>query len=181
MIRKLSAIFAFVFMTLSLVGPSASAAVSYFPGTGGYVGKGDVQTAIGLNNSGLQNAVAGITFEYIATATYSQVCSKEVQIGGPNNRETKVISNTFKDNFAVNATVSYETKKQNQVAGFNLSPISLTSSAIPTDLCPNENSEFAALDAEGNPTQPILVESSGGLFMVYEGVYYALPNTPVIN
>jgi len=44
------------------MGLSTSISVSYFPETGGFVGKGDVQTALGWNNAQLQTNASAVKF-----------------------------------------------------------------------------------------------------------------------
>lgn len=131
----------------------AHAAVTFDATTGtGFVGKGDVQTALGLNNAQLQAQAESLTFTYSDTATYNVPCQKETA----GRKETHTLENTFKRKQTVNGTIDYDARKQNQVNGFNLKGFG----SITIDgkvACPG------GWDADGEPE---IVSTSGGVLEV---------------
>jgi hypothetical protein len=122
----------------------AGAAVTYDPATGGFAGKGDVQLALTMNNAQLQAAAESLTFTYDDTVTYLVPCKKD------NGR--LVLTNTYNRTSAVTGTVAYDSRKRNQVNGFELAPIT-NSTPVGSISCPN------GWEADGDP---VLVGSSGG-------------------
>lgn len=155
------------FAATALVAAPALAAVTFDPATGtGFVGKGDVQVALGLNNKQLQDAAAGLAFTYDATtvteATWS--CSNEHNQNVQQRRRTTTTTTS--------GVVSSVARERNQITGFQLtgfegSSVTESSDGPPLHSCPNARSTYA-LDS-GSTTEE--VSSSGGLFV--DGV--ALP------
>jgi hypothetical protein len=98
----------------------ASASVTVDPTTGiGFVGKGDVQTALGLNNAQMQAQANSLAFTYVKTDTYEIVNAWAT--GNPNNpvslnSHTVTVTTTVQ----VNDVIGYDPRHQNQVTGFNL-------------------------------------------------------------
>ena len=132
----------------------AAAAVTFDPATGtGFVGKGDVQLALGMNNAQLQAAARSLAFTYSDEATYDVPCWKEVQ----NRRETVINRKTYQRSRQVNGSVAYDVRAKNQVSGFNLIGYSSFSSTGGNLSCPS------GWEADGDP---ILVGASGGVLAV---------------
>jgi hypothetical protein len=101
----------------------AFAAVTFDPATGtGFVGKGDVQTALGLNNAQMQAQAESLEFTYVTVDTYQVVNAWAT--GNPDNpvslnSHTATVTTTV----SVNSTVAYDprqVKGQKQFTGFNL-------------------------------------------------------------
>jgi hypothetical protein len=87
----------------------------------GFVGKGDVQTVLGLNNAQIQAQAEKLVFTYVATDTYEVVnawatgnADNPVSLNSHTATVTTIIN--------VSATVAYDSRKnsQSQVTGFNL-------------------------------------------------------------
>jgi hypothetical protein len=98
------------------------ASVTLDPTSGtGFVGKGDVQTALGLNNAQMQEKAPYLVFTYVTTDTYEVVnawASGNVDNPVSLNYHTATVTTSV----GVNATVVYDSRKnsQGQVTGFNL-------------------------------------------------------------
>ena len=144
----------------------------YTPDQGGFVGKGDVQTALLMNNEQIQTAVKDnkLAFSYDSSVEYSAPCFKIV--GGTRQTDTKY--KTFTETFTVAGTVVYDARRKNQVNGFDLDPVTGTSSTTaPThdDICASsvsENDWQPDLDPEkGGVTTG--ASSGGGLYVSYNG------------
>jgi hypothetical protein len=130
---------------------ATSAAVTFDPATGmGFVGKGDVQTALGLNNDGLQAVASGLTFTYADLATYEQECSHDTG--------KKIMYRTVTREQGVSGTVAYDARKRNQVNGFTLLGFSGQTS--------DDGNGGGPCNDNGNGWEPIgeptLVSSTGG-------------------
>ncbi len=101
----------------------ALAAVVFDPVTGiGFVGKGDVQTVLGLNNAQIQTQAASLVFTYLAVDTY-----EVTQVWATGNPVQPKSLNAHQITVAriqnVSASVAYDPRKvngQKQVTGFNL-------------------------------------------------------------
>lgn len=126
----------------AFVASAASAAVIFDETTGtGFVGKGDVQLALGLNNAGLQ-ALGNPTFTYESVTENSWDCVKIVVTGNGSIREIVQERNNMR---GVSGLVSSIARVKNQITGYNLSGYSSTSHTTDgpaTGSCPNDNSEF---------------------------------------
>jgi hypothetical protein len=101
------------------------ASVTFDPATGtGFVGKGDVQTALGLNNAQMQSLIqsGGVSFTYQTVDTYEVVnawATGEIDKPVSLNYHTATVTTSVN----VNATVASEARKvngQQQYTGFNL-------------------------------------------------------------
>src|SRR5688572_20585347 len=95
--------------TLSII---AFAAVTFDPATGaGFVGKGDVQLALGLNNAQVQNA--NPQFKYNSSSTtvtsYSWTCDKDT---GPQTQER---ANETTTTNSIQGVVSSTARVKNQI------------------------------------------------------------------
>lgn len=110
----------------------AFAAVTFDPATGtGFVGKGDVQLALGLNNAQLQAQAASLQFASVSTVVteVSWVCT--------NDRNENTQSRERTTTTSIQGVVSSVARERNQITGFNLTGYSGT---------PTESST-----TEGNP------------------------------
>jgi hypothetical protein len=99
------------------------ATVTFDPDSGvGFVGKGDVQLALGLNNAQMQDQANYVVFTYEATDTYEVV--NAWASGNPGNPVSlNYHTATVTTSVAVNCTVAYDprqVKGQKQFTGFNL-------------------------------------------------------------
>lgn len=102
---------------VALVSTAALATVTFDTTTGvGFVGKGDVQVALNMNNAAVQKAA--LKFTYSDAATYEVFCAKDFDANGPH--EAYTMYKQFNRNRGVSGTVSYEPRSKNQINGFNL-------------------------------------------------------------
>jgi hypothetical protein len=173
---KLTLIAASAALALGVAGV-ASGSVNYDPATGGFVGKGDVQSPLGLNNKQMQAVHTLVTFSYDATVGYTFECEWYT---GPDRNRT--YHKTAGEPISVNiggVVPSYD-RKTGQLTGWKLDPVSLSggSAPEPTD---------ADCGAEGNEMKSIVdgsVQSfteGGGLVAHYNGTDIPLPNTVVVT
>jgi hypothetical protein len=93
----------------------ALAAVTFDPATGtGFVGKGDVQLALGYNNKQLQDNAGSVQFrastEQVSTSTWT--CDRDA---GPQTQERANTTTT-----TTQGIVSKIDRVKNQITGFNL-------------------------------------------------------------
>lgn len=132
-------------VSLGVIGCAAAsvvayAAVTFNPSTGiGFVGKGDLQTPWGWNNSKLQTCGAGVRFYYHTeqSATYSAVC--EFTTGeGTRGAKTHLVTHKIDRVNSVNNTVNYDTRKNSQgaITGFNLTGLGAASTVVATGEVP---------------------------------------------
>lgn len=108
--------FAAAAASVVLVAAPASAAVTFDPATGsGFVGKGDVQLALGMNNKELQDAASSLQFDYSTTTTISTTwtCDRD---GGSQTQERANNTTT-----SVQGVVNAVSRVKSQVTGFTLS------------------------------------------------------------
>lgn len=155
--RKITGTFALVLMALGLLVSSVGATVTFDPATGtGFVGKGDVQLALGYNNKQLQDNANNLVFTYesISVTETTWTCDKD---SGPQTQER---ANTTTR--TTQGVVSGVARVNNQITGFNLNgfsgtPTSSTTTSGPSvDSCP---SSWTAIDKiVGDP-----VVTGGGL------------------
>jgi hypothetical protein len=149
---------------IMMTATAASAAVSFDSATGtGFVGKGDVQSALGWNNKALQTAEATGDIRF----TYNAVTEQETtwDCYNQNNDHTQERARTTTT--TVTGVASHTARERNQITGFNLTGFeegatSTTSTdGPPLYSCPNPNSSFVLGSTDvGDPT-----EISGGLFV----------------
>lgn len=108
-------------LAMGVFASSAFAAVSFDPTTGtGFVGKGDVQLALGLNNSQLQAKASALNFTYVSEDTYAVT---ETWITGEGTRGEQTHFVTLKRTETINDTVKYDARTHKQVDGFDLTGI----------------------------------------------------------
>jgi hypothetical protein len=153
---------------------AAYAAVTFDASTGtGFVGKGDVQLALGLNNKGLQDAVKagslGFTYSSEVVTEVSWVCTNTKN---ENTQERERTTTT-----SVSGVVSGVARDgKNQFTGFNLGGYSGTPTvSTPQTEGPVLNSCPTNWTLTTPAGAPELVSSTGGLYV--NGVL--LPITPV--
>ena len=169
--RKSAALVAGLVAALVVVG-SALAAVTFNPETGeGFVGKGDVQTALNFKNAQMQAAHKEVTFKYVATATYAFDC--EWWTGPEHN--LKRHETTLEAQTNVNASVASDSRKTGQWTGWNL--LGYPDGGGPTPVAQPTDADCGA---EGNEMKSIvpgsveLIGTSGGLVAVYGEQDYPL-------
>jgi hypothetical protein len=128
-------------LSLGIVGCAAAtvvayAAVTFDPSTGtGFVGKGDLQTPWGWNDTKLQTCASGISFYFHTeqSATYSAVC--EFTTGeGTRGQRTHLVTHTIDRVSAVNSAINYDARRNNQgrITGFNLTGVGASVSTAST-------------------------------------------------
>ena len=142
--------------TLALATP-ATAAVTFDSTTGtGFVGKGDVQTALVWNNQQLQKNASALTFSYESEDLYSATCE---WVTGEGTKGEKLHEVTYKRQTSVQSTVAYDARVKNQITGFNLTGFgtTITSGTVPVvdEACQGDGREGTWTDVE-------LTSSSGG-------------------
>jgi len=157
---------------MALVSTAAWATVTFDSTTGsGFVGKGDVQLALGLNNAQMQAQAGSLSFTDQDIATYDVYCQ--------NDNGHNVLEQTFPRQRHVNATVAYDARSHKQVDGFNLSGFSAGNTGNNPIDCPGgwTPDPQAALNAGvGDGTTYIIVTSSSGAGLYVNGVLlYQLP------
>lgn len=108
-------------LVVFMVAASAAmfASVTFDPETGiGFVGKGDVQSAFGWNNSAAQNNAKNVTFTYTQTEEMRQDCYTDAneEQGKPDWQLTGYRTKTRE----VGSEVAYDARKKNQYTGYNL-------------------------------------------------------------
>lgn len=104
-------------LAISIFSSSAFAAVTIDSEGYGFVGKGDVQSALGYNNKQLQDNAEKLVFTYESIDTYEIIV--EWTTGEGNNGE-KTHTVEHKRTATVSGAVAYNSRTQNQVSGFNL-------------------------------------------------------------
>jgi hypothetical protein len=138
---------------------TAASAAWWIDGEGkGFVGKGDVQTALGLNNKELQAIAENLTFYYEDAATYAVTCTKEL--------DKKELTKTFNRKRGISSSVDYSPRSRNQVNGFDL-----------TGFLDEDSVDFGTTNpcgTEGDPVasgwtmvgEPELIGSTSGILYV---------------
>jgi hypothetical protein len=99
---------------------AAYATITFTASSGqGFVGKGDVQLVLGMNNAQIQTAISQgkIRFQVIETHNYEAVCMFVTGEGTPGQKTHLVSQSKTSD---VNQTVAYDARQRNQYTGFNL-------------------------------------------------------------
>lgn len=149
----------------------ASAAVTFDPATGeGFVGKGDVQLALGLNNKQVQdqaNSIATNDFTYNATrTTVTEVEWTCTNTNNQNEQPRERTTTTESSTTGVVAAVTRDSKKQ--VTGFILDGYKSSSSTSSSSTeGPRVNScptNWALTTPAGAPVT-VSDETTGGLFV----------------
>lgn len=148
---------------LGLAAGPAAAAVTFDEGTGtGFVGKGDVQLALNLNNAQVQQQASTIAGEFTYAATtvteVSWICTNTKNENLQERERT-----TTTETSGVVAGVTRDSKKQ--VTGFNLTGYSGTPTESSATDGPAVNScptNWVLTTPAGDPVE---ISSTGGLFV----------------
>jgi hypothetical protein len=102
-----------VVVAAAMASATVLASVSFDPSTGtGFVGKGDVQTALGWNNAQAQANAGSLSFTYSEVVQQTVSCEKETHHSTMTRSGTRTGS--------VNDTLSYNARTHKQVDGFLL-------------------------------------------------------------
>ena len=104
------------------VSTAALATVTFNPSTGtGFVGKGDVQLALGWNNAALQSNAGAVTFTYETQATYDVTCEWDSFNSG---HQKTTIHHAVHDGLSLASRAVFDAatrnNKRGDVTGFNL-------------------------------------------------------------
>lgn len=149
-----------------MISSAAYAAVTYDPATGGFAGKGDIQSAFGWNNTQLQLSAGDITFRWGSTADYDVVC---MWITGPDhNRKSHRVTTRLEGQVGATVASGTRTGPRDQVTGFNLQPVSASSSSAPYrvgDSCDAEDVDGNAKKGTIESVTLIGGGSTGGLYV----------------
>ena len=144
----------------------ALAAIEWSPESGGFVGKGDVQTAFGWNNATMQANAADITFTYEVTGGYSFEC--EWWTGPEHNRRHHTNTKTME--LDITSTITGSRRITGQFTGWNLNPLteSIDDVGYPTDSdCGAEGNDMKSI-VPGS-IEPLSESSGGALYAEYAG------------
>jgi hypothetical protein len=144
---------------------AALAAVEWTPENGGFVGKGDVQSAFGWNNATMQANSEAVTFVYETTGGFSFEC--EWWTGPDHNRRHHTNTKTIE--LDVNAVVTGARRITGQFTGWNLDPLGAIDEidGYPVD---------SDCGAEGNGMKSIVPGSIESLSGSGAGALYAVFN-----
>jgi hypothetical protein len=157
--KRIAAAAAAAGFALVLSAGSALAAVTFDPATGtGFVGKGDVQLALGYNNKQLQDNADSLVFAYVGEVVteVSWVCTNS------NNENLQERARTTTT--SVEGVVDAVARERNQITGFNLNGYDGTVEKSETTEGPAVNScpsgPWTLTSPAGDPEE---VSSTGGL------------------
>jgi hypothetical protein len=125
----------FSFLTLGLAACVAAGAVAYAAvivddeGVG-FVGKGDVQTALGWNNAQLQANAGSLKFWFTTSGIASWGCEWWT---GPEHNRVYHSNTQFATLAEVSASIGYDARanKKGQITGFNLNGFTTTDGTAP--------------------------------------------------
>jgi hypothetical protein len=161
-VRKLTLAAAAAF---AVVSTAAFATVTFDPATGtGFVGKGDVQLALGWNNAQLQGNAKGATFSYNTSTDYSAVCTWTT---GEGTRGEKTHDVTHNTTTSVTDSVGYNARVHAQIDGFNLTGFGATTSTGDVPVvggpCPGN------AGTDGTWSSVTAGATTGGLYVNYGG------------
>lgn len=160
MFRKLTGSAVLAVVAIALLASNAFASVTFVPADGtGFVGKGDVQNVLGMNNYQIQNASLTFTYESTVVTEVSWVCTKD----GVNEQERARTTTT-----SISGVVSSVARVKNQITGYNLNgfngtPVKSSETEGPAiNSCPSSNSGYELTTPAGDPQ---VVSTEGGLFV----------------
>jgi opacity protein-like surface antigen len=147
---------------LATISTAAIAAVTFDADTGtGFVGKGDVQMALNMNNRQLQDSADTLEFTYNATT----VVETTWDCVNSNNQNIQERSRTTTSSTV--GVVDVVARERNQITGFNLKGFDGTPTATSEtegpklESCPNANSSFVL----GSTTTSGPIPLEGGLYV----------------
>ncbi len=118
--RKFLGTFGLLVALVALMASSVSAYTLNADGTG-FVGKGEVQTALGLNNQQLQTGSFAFTYAVVSETTWT--CSRTNLAGREVVQERSTETTT-------SGIVSSTARERNQITGFNLTGFSTSSTTV---------------------------------------------------
>ena len=127
----------------------------------GFVGKGELQTPWGWNNQALQSKAKDVSFTVESESTYSYVCQ---WVTGEGTRGEKTHTVTQNRSASVINNVAYDARVKNQITGFNLVGLSLTTV---TGEVPAVGGSCLGEGADGTVTSVSEVSSSANLLAHY--------------
>lgn len=104
-------------LVIGLYAGSAFAAVTIDDSGTGFVGKGDVQLALGLNNAQMQAVADKLNFTYETVDTYA-VTVEWTTGEGTKGQQTHIVNHTAISNIA--SAVDYNARQAKQYTGFIL-------------------------------------------------------------
>lgn len=148
----------------AMISSAATAAVTYDPATGGFAGKGDVQTAFGWNNAQLQLSAASITFRWGSSSQYEVVCT---WVTNPTrNPVTHTVTSIVGGPVGATVQGTSRTGPRDQVTGFTLDPLGTSSGTAPYL---GQSCSDAGADGNGDgqitSVTPLGGGSGGGLYV----------------
>jgi hypothetical protein len=109
--RKLYLAMGLALATMVVTAGAVFAIVTFDPATGeGFVGKGDVQTALGFNNKQLQDNVNNIQFRALKVTETTWTCDRDA---GPQTQERASTT-------SAQSVVDKVARERNQITGFIL-------------------------------------------------------------
>jgi hypothetical protein len=170
--------------TVMAAATTASASVTINADGTGFVGKGDVQTVLGLNNNQMQSTPVSFATKSVTEQGFGWDCVKYTYDKDGNIKKTIRQERANVTTTDVTAVVSNVARVKNQITGYNLTGLGAATTTSVTDgpapfSCPDDNPNPAepkfALDPESAVTGAPTVLSQG-LFV--NGVN--LPITPAI-
>jgi hypothetical protein len=150
---------------MALVSTAALATVTFDSTTGsGFVGKGDVQLALGFNNKQMQDNANSLKFTYSDSATYEVFCAKDFDANRTHEAYTEY--KQFPRTRGVSGAVAYDPRVRSQVTGFRLTGWdgSVTVDGDPT-VCPGgyyADYDGAAAAGVTDGSNVLLIETSDG-------------------
>jgi hypothetical protein len=142
------------------VASAAYATVSFDPSSGtGFVGKGDVQLALGWNNAALQKNAPALKFTYQVQDRYDATCEWTTTGSGKTIYHDVTVKNTVQ----VYDTVSFDARTHQRIDGFILKGFGTVSQNIdpPTTGGPC----LGAGRQQGTWTDVVETSSPGGLYV----------------
>jgi len=155
-IKTIAPAAATAFVAVMLAGafslPAAFAAVTFDPATGtGFVGKGDVQTALGYNNKQLQDNAGSLQFTFVSTTV------SETSWECTNENNDKVQERERTTTTETTGVIDSIARERNQITGFNLmgfsgDPVTDSSTDGPKlNSCPANPSGWVLTTPAGDP------------------------------
>ena len=137
----------------------------------GLVGKGDVQTALGWNNTAFDTNAGSVAFtqKSVFSAHYALICDGTEYVDDTTATTTK----------PVNATAIKNAGNGRQITGWNLTGVGAGTTSETTHTNPNARSQWLACVIAGGYAGTSVSSSNTTLLGLYvNGI--SLPNTPVL-
>ncbi|WP_059171716.1 hypothetical protein [Bacillus sp. FJAT-27445] len=147
-------------LAIGLLAGSAFAAVTIDPQTGaGFVGKGDVQTAMGWNNADLQKNADSLKFTYSTKETYVVTVT---WVTGEGTRGEKTHCVEHERTSSINSSIGFDPRTKKQITGFDLNNFNDTVTG--GDEIPKFGDEYPG--KSGHFVKSVeLISTSGGLYV----------------